>query len=328
MSSDGLERFVEAQEPVYAAALEELRQGRKRGHWMWFIFPQLRGLGSSAASRLYGIDSRAEAEAYLRHPLLGPRLLECVETVNSIPERSAERIFGPVDAKKLRSSMTLFDLAGGGPAFARCLAVFFGGARDPRTVELLDARVARSDRPPAVLLNRVGITGASGCGVTTLGAALAARLDAVHIDMDDHYWIATDPPYRQKREVPERLVRIRAEQARTGRWVVSGTLDDWAESVTRDCELIVFLEVPTELRLERLRRRERARFGDSLLPGGAMHETHREFIEWAAQYERGILPGRNKARHEKWLAGVAKPVLRLDGSRPTPDLVSEILGGG
>jgi adenylate kinase family enzyme len=175
------------------------------------------------------------------------------------------------------------------------------------------------------VLNRVGITGASGCGVTTLGAALAARLGAVHIDADDHFWVATDPPYREKRDVPERLCRIRAEQARTGRWVMSGTLDGWADPVTGDAELIVFLQVPTPVRLERLRERERARFGDALLPGGAMHENHREFIAWAAHYDDGSLPGRSRPRHEKWLAAVATPVLRLDGLRPTAELVDSIL---
>ncbi|HEX8307185.1 MAG TPA: AAA family ATPase [Allosphingosinicella sp.] len=178
------------------------------------------------------------------------------------------------------------------------------------------------------MLRRVGITGASGCGVTTLGGALAERLGAVHIDMDDHFWVATDPPYREQREVPERLARIRAEQARTGRWVVSGTLDGWAEPVTGECDLIVFLQVPTPVRLERLRRRERERFGDALLPGGAMHENHREFIEWAAHYEDGTLPGRNLPRHEKWLAGLSLPVLRLDGTRPTAELVEAVLADG
>lgn len=176
-------------------------------------------------------------------------------------------------------------------------------------------------------LHRVGITGASGCGVTTLGAALAERLGAVHIDTDDHFWVAGDPPYQVKREVPERLVRIAAQQARTGRWVMSGTLDGWAEPAARDAELIVFLRVPTELRLERLRRRERARFGDALLPGAAMHETHREFIAWAAHYEDGTLPGRSLPRHERWLAGLAKPVLRLDGILPTDELVRSVVEG-
>ena len=175
------------------------------------------------------------------------------------------------------------------------------------------------------MLKRVGITGASGCGVTTLGAALADRLGAVHIDTDDHYWVATDPPYREKRDVPERLRRMAAEQARTGLWVLSGTLDGWAEGAIADTELIVFLEAPTDVRLERLRRRERARFGDALLPGGALHETHREFIEWAAHYEDGTRPGRSRPRQEYWLAHVGTPVLRLDGMRPIDDLVATVL---
>jgi adenylate kinase family enzyme len=174
-------------------------------------------------------------------------------------------------------------------------------------------------------LCRVGITGASGCGVTTLGAALAARLDAVHIDTDEYYWVATDPPYQVKRETPERLAGIAAAQARTGRWVMSGTLDRWAEPVMREAELIVFLEVPTDIRMERLRRREQDRFGKALLPGGAMHETHREFIDWAARYELGTEPGRSRPKHEAWLAGLDRPVLRLDGTRPTGELVAEIL---
>lgn len=174
-------------------------------------------------------------------------------------------------------------------------------------------------------LHRIGITGASGCGVTTLGAALAARLGVVHIDTDDHHWVATDPPYQEKRDVAQRLARIAAEQARAGRWVMSGTLDDWAEPSARDAGLIVFLQVPTEVRLERLRQREMGRFGEALLPGGAMHATHREFVEWAAQYEDGTQPGRSRPRHEAWLAGLGKPVLRLDGTRPTDELVRAVL---
>lgn len=138
--ADDLERFVEAQAPVYATALRELREGRKRSHWMWFIFPQLRGLGASAMSRRYGIGSRDEAAAYLAHAILGPRLRECTEAVNAHRDRSAEAIFGPVDALKLRSSMTLFERAGGGAPFRQCLEACFGGARDGRTVELLEDR--------------------------------------------------------------------------------------------------------------------------------------------------------------------------------------------
>lgn len=174
--------------------------------------------------------------------------------------------------------------------------------------------------------DRIGIAGAPGCGVTTLGRALAARLGAVHIDTDDHYWVATDPPYRQKNDVAARLAGISAAQARSGQWVLSGRLEGWAESAIAEAELIVFLEVPTEIRLARLRARESERFGDSLLPGGAMHETHRDFIAWAAEYELGTQPGRSRPRHERWLAGATKPVLRLDGTRPVAELVAEIVG--
>ncbi|HEX8224429.1 MAG TPA: DUF1810 domain-containing protein [Allosphingosinicella sp.] len=138
--SEGLERFIAAQAAVYVDALRELREGRKRSHWMWFIFPQLRGLGASAMSVRYGIESRQEAAAYRAHPILGPRLYECTEAVNAAAGRSAERIFGQVDAMKLRSSMTLFDLAGGGAPFRRCLDTFFDGEPDRRTLELIEGR--------------------------------------------------------------------------------------------------------------------------------------------------------------------------------------------
>jgi adenylate kinase family enzyme len=173
--------------------------------------------------------------------------------------------------------------------------------------------------------NRIGITGAPGSGVTTLGRALATRIGAVAIDTDDHYWVATDPPYREKRTVADRLAGIGAAQRRTGRWVLSGTLDDWAEPALAAVELIVFLEAPTEVRIERLRGREAERFGEALLPGGAVHEIHREFIAWAARYDSGSLPGRSRPRHEKWLERVSKPVLRLDGTRPVTQLVEAVL---
>lgn len=174
------------------------------------------------------------------------------------------------------------------------------------------------------MVSRVGITGAPGCGVTTLGRALAARLGAVPIDTDDHYWVDTDPPYREKRDIPERLRRIAAEQGRSGKWVLSGTLDGWAEALVRDAELIVFLEAPTALRLERLRQRERARFGESLRPGGTMHEIHRDFMAWAAHYEDGTQAGRSRPRHERWLAAIGIPVLRLDSTQPVDTLVAAV----
>jgi uncharacterized protein (DUF1810 family) len=134
----GLGRFVEAQRLDYARALAELRGGRKRSHWMWYVFPQIAGLGMSAMSRKYSIHGLAEAEAYLRHPLLGPRLVECAEAVLGVEGRSAGEIFGSPDDLKLRSCATLFACASpAGSVFDRVLARYYGGERDPTTLRLL-----------------------------------------------------------------------------------------------------------------------------------------------------------------------------------------------
>jgi len=132
-----LERFVNAQAPVYALVCAELRAGQKRGHWMWFVFPQLRGLGSSAMANKFGISSREEAEAYLDHPVLGPRLRECTNLVNAVEGRSVEQIFGYPDDLKFRSSMTLFRIvAEDNRIFNYALDKFFEGEADPRTLDM------------------------------------------------------------------------------------------------------------------------------------------------------------------------------------------------
>jgi uncharacterized protein (DUF1810 family) len=140
-----LERFVAAQDGVYEGALRELRAGRKTGHWIWFIFPQLVGLGRSEMSRFYGLESVDEARAYLDHPILGPRLRECVGAVLATSGSSAEQIFGSLDAMKVRSSMTLFHRAAPDEAsFAEVLQRFYGGATDDAT----DARMTSAGDPP------------------------------------------------------------------------------------------------------------------------------------------------------------------------------------
>jgi uncharacterized protein (DUF1810 family) len=134
-----LHRFVEAQAPVFDAALAELRGGRKRSHWMWFVFPQLRGLGSSSTAAFYGIGSLAEAQAYLAHPLLGPRLDQCTDAVMAVAGKSLHDIFGAPDDVKFRSSMTLFARAAGDDdsVFSRAIDRYYGGRRDERTLALL-----------------------------------------------------------------------------------------------------------------------------------------------------------------------------------------------
>lgn len=136
----GLERFVAAQEAggTYARALAELRAGRKRSHWMWFVFPQLEGLGGSATAREFALSSAAEARAYLGHPLLGARLLECSRALLGLAEDAPEDVLGPIDAVKLRSCMTLFAVAAPQePVFAAVLGRWYGGLSDPATLALL-----------------------------------------------------------------------------------------------------------------------------------------------------------------------------------------------
>lgn len=135
-----LHRFVEAQAPVYADVLAELRAGRKRTHWMWFVFPQIAGLGRSTMAQFYAISSIDEARAYLEHPVLGERLRACTDLVLATDGRSALDIFGAPDDLKFRSSMTLFSEAGAADEpFRRALAKFFGGAPDDRTMEILSS---------------------------------------------------------------------------------------------------------------------------------------------------------------------------------------------
>lgn len=134
-----LARFVSAQQPVYAQALEELREGRKRSHWMWFIFPQIEGLGHSPMAQRYAISDRAEAKAYLAHPLLGERLRDCTEAMLSHKDRSAHAIFGSPDDLKFHSSMTLFDaVSKKGSAFGQALLQFYGGKPDEATLARLE----------------------------------------------------------------------------------------------------------------------------------------------------------------------------------------------
>ncbi|HXZ83695.1 MAG TPA: DUF1810 domain-containing protein [Acidimicrobiales bacterium] len=135
-----LERFVRAQDraATFERALDELRRGHKTGHWMWFVFPQIAGLGKSATSQYFAISSLEEAKAYLAHPILGPRLVACCEVLVAGAAARAPEIFGAIDAMKLRSSMTLFlRAAPAEPSFRRVLELHFGGEADPATDELL-----------------------------------------------------------------------------------------------------------------------------------------------------------------------------------------------
>ena len=138
MKENNLQRFVDAQQGVYEQALSQIKGGRKQSHWMWFVFPQIDGLGYSEISKRYGIKSMAEAEAYLQHPLLGVRLLQISEALLQLGSSDAYQIFGSPDDLKLKSSMTLFSSLPNAPViFRKVLDKFFAGAKDPKTLKLL-----------------------------------------------------------------------------------------------------------------------------------------------------------------------------------------------
>lgn len=171
---------------------------------------------------------------------------------------------------------------------------------------------------------RVHITGASCSGVTTLGLALADKLEVRHMDVDDFYWIPTDPPFTIKRHPEERVRLIRQELPEDG-WVLTGSFLGWGDALIGDIKTIVFVDTPTPVRMKRLLERESERFGDRIKPGGDMYETHNAFREWASQYDDPTFTGRSRARHEAWLGAQRVPVLRVNGTRPVGDLVSSVL---
>jgi adenylate kinase family enzyme len=179
------------------------------------------------------------------------------------------------------------------------------------------------------MLHHIHIVGASGSGTTTLGRALSQRLGVPHFDTDDFFWVKTDPPYQTSRAVPERQEMLRAvlDGAPAG-WVVSGSLVKWGDAFIPRFDLVVFLTLPPEIRLARLRAREVSRYGaDAIAPGGWAHAMHREFLEWAARYDTGGPEVRSLATHEAWLARLTCPVLRLDSRESIAALETAVLRG-
>jgi len=171
----------------------------------------------------------------------------------------------------------------------------------------------------------VHILGASGSGTTTLGGALAEAREGAHFDTDDFFWEQTDPPYQEPRSRRERLALLRHSLDDSPRWALSGSLCGWGDPLIPRFELVVFLQVPTGVRLARLRGRDVEEFGaEALAPGGRMHTQHTEFLEWAGAYDDGGLDMRSLARHDAWLQSLRCPVLRLEGLRPVDELLAEV----
>lgn len=175
--------------------------------------------------------------------------------------------------------------------------------------------------------HRIHITGASGSGVTTLGRALAGASGLPHHDTDDYYWLPTEPPYRVKRDVADRLRLMREMFApRTG-WVLSGSLMGWAQEMEPFFDAVVFVSTPTDVRLDRLRQREALRYGVSAASlDGDHYESTKAFLDWAASYDDPQFVGRSRVRHEAWLQTLPCRILRVDGSEPVDKLVGHIRG--
>lgn len=158
-----------------------------------------------------------------------------------------------------------------------------------------------------------------------LADTLAAKYGHRHLDTDDFFWMRTDPPYREQRPRKERLALLRQALRAHDSWVLSGSLCGWGDSLIAEFELVVFLIVPTPIRLARLREREVARYGrQAIAEGGELHSAHGEFLEWAGSYDTGGLEIRSRALHEAWLAALPGPVLRLKGDRPVEDQLAQI----
>ena len=177
------------------------------------------------------------------------------------------------------------------------------------------------------MLTRIHIFGASGSGTSTLASALAATHGHRHLDTDDFYWLPTDPPYTQPRPVEARLALLRSELAGSASWVLSGSLCGWGDPLIPEFELAVFLVVPAEVRLARLRAREAARYGhEATAPGGALHGASVEFLDWAGRYDTGDVEMRSRALHEAWIKALPGPVLRLEGDRAVAEQLARVEG--
>ena len=175
---------------------------------------------------------------------------------------------------------------------------------------------------------RLHILGASGSGTSTLGAALAARLGQPHVDADALFWKTTDPPFTTRRPAEERRALLLQLLPVTGQWVFSGSALKWASSLEPVYDLIVFLRMDLSTRMERLRRRQAARYGARLDAGGDMAAANVAFLGWAEAYDSAGLEQRSLALHEEWLASQTAAVLRLDSSAPVHDLVAAVLSKG
>ena len=176
------------------------------------------------------------------------------------------------------------------------------------------------------MTKRVHFVGASGAGTTTLAQALARRVGCPHLDTDNYYWFSSDPPFRHIRPVETRVPMLRADLEKPGGWALSGSLCGWGDVFISLFDLVVFLYIPADLRMARLRAREVARYGaEAVGSGGPMHKGSTELLEWAAGYDEGGLEIRSLRGHNEWLATLPGPVLRLERVAAVEDNLAAVL---
>jgi adenylate kinase family enzyme len=174
--------------------------------------------------------------------------------------------------------------------------------------------------------NRIHITGAAGTGATTLGSALAERLGSKHFDTDDYYWKPSSPPYQESRDVESRLALLRPALTAADSWVLSGALEGWGDPLIPFFDFVIFLQVPTEIRMLRLRHREERQFGrEAIDAGGPMEPRYRDFLRWAQAYDTAGKHQRSRELHEDWLAQLPCKILRLNGIPPVDRQIERIL---
>lgn len=171
---------------------------------------------------------------------------------------------------------------------------------------------------------RIHIFGAAGSGVTTLGKELSTRLAIPSFDTDDYYWQKTIIPFTVKNSVEDRYRMLLNDLSGKDNWIISGSMDSWCEPFLPLFQLVIFLYVPTEIRISRLKDREFKKYGNRILPGGDMESHHKDFLNWALQYDEGQMAGRSLKRHEEWVAALPCPSLRIEGDYSVEIIIKKI----
>lgn len=175
------------------------------------------------------------------------------------------------------------------------------------------------------MIKRIHITGASGSGTSTLARALCEKLGYSHYDTDDYFWVPTPIRFTQKREVEERKELLTHDLESNSGWILSGSLCGWGDAFIPYFDLVVYLSLPKDIRMNRLQDREKQRYGREIEPNGSRYLLHLEFIEWASQYDEAGAQMRSKALHDIWLSGLPCPVLRIEGDKTVEERVNIVL---